>query len=150
MKQGIEEAMLSGVQANYPVTNIRVSIVDGSFHPVDSSELAFRIAASMALKEGLRKANPVLLEPIVEVEIRTPEEYLGAIIGDLNSRRAKISGIQEKRNIKGKIILAHVPLQEVFGYATNLRSISQGRAIYVMQFAYYDIAPENIVKKYIV
>ncbi len=147
IKQGMQEAMLCGVLASYPITNIRVSVIDGSFHPVDSSELAFKIAASMALKEGLKKANPVLLEPIVEIEIRTPEEYLGSIISDLNSRRAKILGIQEKKNIKGKIILAHVPLQEVFGYATNLRSITQGRAIYVMQFAYYEVAPENIIKK---
>ena len=148
VKQGIQEAMLCGVLASYPVTNIRVSVLDGSFHSVDSSELAFKIAASIALKEGLKKANPVLLEPIVEIEIRTPEEYLGSIISDLNSRRAKILGIQEKKNIKGKIIIAHVPLQEVFGYATNLRSITQGRAIYVMQFAYYEIAPEGVVKKY--
>ncbi len=147
VKQGIQEAMLCGVLASYPVTNIRVSVVNGSFHPVDSSELAFRIAASKALKEGLRKANPVLLEPIVEIEIRTPEEYLGSIISDLNSRRAKILGIKEKKNIKGKIIIAHVPLQEVFGYATNLRSISQGRANYVMQFAYYEVVPESIMKK---
>lgn len=147
VKQGIQEAMLSGILASYPVTNIRVYVVDGSYHPVDSSELAFRIAASKALKEALRKANPVLLEPIVEIEIRTPEEYLGSIISDLNSRRAKILGIQEKKNIKGKIILAHVPLQEVFGYATNLRSISQGRANYVMQFAYYEIVPDSILKK---
>lgn len=147
VKQGIQEAMLCGILASYPVTNIKVSVVDGSFHPVDSSELAFKIAASKALKEGLKKASPVLLEPIVEIEIRTPEEYLGSIIGDLNSRRAKILGIQEKKNIKGKIILAHVPLQEVFGYATTLRSITQGRAIYVMQFAYYEVAPENIIKK---
>ena len=147
VKQGIQEAMLCGVLASYPVTNIRVSVIDGSFHSVDSSELAFKIAASIALKEGLKKANPVLLEPIVEIEIRTPEEYLGSIISDLNSRRAKILGIQEKSNIKGKIIIAHVPLQEVFGYATNLRSITQGRAIYVMQFAYYEIAPEDVIKK---
>ncbi|MDY0382205.1 MAG: elongation factor G [Atribacterota bacterium] len=147
VKQGIQEAMLCGVMASYPVTNIRVSVIDGSFHSVDSSELAFKIAASIALKEGLKKANPVLLEPIVEIEIRTPEEYLGSIISDLNSRRAKILGIQEKSNIKGKIIIAHVPLQEVFGYATNLRSITQGRAIYVMQFAYYEIAPEDVIKK---
>ena len=147
VKQGIQEAMLCGVLASYPVTNIRVSVIDGSFHSVDSSELAFKIAASIALKEGLKKANPVLLEPIVEIEIRTPEEYLGSIISDLNSRRAKILGIQEKSNIKGKIIIAHVPLQEVFGYATNLRSITQGRAIYVMQFAYYEIAPEDVTKK---
>jgi len=150
VKHGIQEAMLSGVLASYPVTNIKVSLVDGSFHPVDSSELAFRIAASKALKEGLKKANPVLLEPIVEMEIRTPEEYVGSIISDLNSRRAKIEGIQEKKKIKGKIIVAHVPLQEVFGYATGLRSISQGRANYVMQFAYYEIVPENIAKQVVI
>ncbi len=147
VKQGIQEAMLSGVLASYPVTNIRVSVIDGSFHPVDSSELAFRIAASKALKDGLKKANPVLLEPIVEIEIRTPEEYLGAIISDLNSRRAKVEGIQEKSDIKGKIIAANVPLQEVFGYATNLRSLSQGRANYIMQFARYEAVPDSILKK---
>jgi elongation factor G len=147
VKQGIQDAMLCGILASYPVTNIKVSVVDGSFHPVDSSELAFRIAASKALKDGLRKANSVLLEPIVEIEIRTPEEYLGSIISDLNSRRAKIVGIQEKKNIKGKILIADVPLQEVFGYATNLRSISQGRAIYVMQLAYYEIVPDSIMIK---
>lgn len=147
VKQGIQEAMLCGVLASYPVTNIRVSVIDGSFHPVDSSELAFRIAASKALKDGLKKANPVLLEPIVEIEIRTPEEYLGAIISDLNSRRAKVEGIQEKSDIKGKIIVANVPLQEVFGYATNLRSLSQGRANYIMQFARYEAVPDSILKK---
>lgn len=149
VKQGIQEAMLSGVLASYPVTNIKVSLVDGSFHPVDSSELAFRIAASKALKEGLKKADPVLLEPIVEMEIRTPEEYVGPIISDLNSRRAKIEGIHDKKKIKGKIIIAHVPLQEVFGYATGLRSITQGRANYVMQFAYYENVPDNIAKQVI-
>jgi elongation factor G len=149
VKQGIQEAMLSGVLASYPVTNIKVSLVDGSFHPVDSSELAFRIAASKALKEGLKKAEPVLLEPIVEMEIRTPEEYVGPIISDLNSRRAKVEGIHDKKKIKGKIIIAHVPLQEVFGYATGLRSITQGRANYVMQFAYYESVPENIAKQVI-
>lgn len=147
VKQGIQEAMLCGILASYPVTNIRVSVIDGSFHPVDSSELAFRIAASKALKDGLKKANPVLLEPIVEIEIRTPEEYLGAIISDLNSRRAKVEGIQEKSDIKGKIIVAHVPLQEVFDYATNLRSLSQGRANYIMQFARYEAVPDSILKK---
>ena len=147
VKQGVREAMLCGVLASYPVTNIKVSVVDGSFHPVDSSELAFRIAASKAFKEGLKKANPVLLEPIVEIEIRTPDEYLGSIITDLNSRRAKVGGIQEKEEIKGKVISAYAPLQEVFGYATSLRSISQGRANYVMQFAYYEVAPDSIIKK---
>jgi len=149
VKQGIQEAMLSGVLASYPVTNIKVSLVDGSFHPVDSSELAFRIAASKALKEGLKKADPVLLEPIVEMEIRAPEEYVGPIISDLNSRRAKVEGIHDKKKIKGKIIIAHVPLQEVFGYATGLRSITQGRANYVMQFAYYESVPDNIAKQVI-
>lgn len=147
VKQGVQEAMLCGVLASYPVTNIKVTVVDGSFHPVDSSELAFRIAASKAFKEGLKKANPVLLEPIVEIEIRTPDEYLGSIITDLNSRRAKVGGIQEKEEIRGKVISAYVPLQEVFGYATSLRSISQGRANYVMQFAYYEVVPDSIIKK---
>lgn len=147
VKQGIQEAMLAGVLASYPVTNIKVSLVDGSSHPVDSSELAFRIAASKALKEGLKKADPVLLEPIVEMEIRTPEEYVGPIISDLNSRRAKIEGIKDKKKINGKIIVAHTPLQEVFGYATGLRSLTQGRANYVMQFAYYDVVPDNIAKQ---
>ncbi len=150
VKQGIQEGMQSGVLASYPVTNIKVSLVDGSFHPVDSSEMAFKIAASKALKEGLKKAGPVLLEPIMEMEIRTPEEYVGAIISDLNSRRAKIEGIDEKKKIKGKIIVAHVPLQEVFGYATGLRSITQGRANYVMQFSHYEIVPDNIAKKVVI
>jgi len=149
VKQGIQEGMLSGVLASYPVTNIKVSLVDGSYHPVDSSEIAFRIAASKALKEAMKKANPVLLEPIVEMEIRTPEEYVGSVISDLNSRRAKVEGIHDKKKIKGKIIIAYVPLQEVFGYATNLRSISQGRANYVMQFARYEKVPENIAKQFI-
>jgi elongation factor G len=147
VKQGIQEAMLAGVLASYPVVNIKVSLVDGSFHPVDSSELAFRIAASKALKEGLKKADPVLLEPFVEMEVRTPEEYVGSIISDLNSKRAKIEGIEDKKKINGKIIVAHVPLQEVFGYATGLRSLTQGRANYVMQFAYYDVVPDNIAKQ---
>jgi elongation factor G len=147
VKQGIQEAMLAGVLASYPVTNIKVSLVDGSFHPVDSSELAFRIAASKALKDGLKKADPVLLEPVAEMEIRTPEEYVGPIISDLNSRRAKVEGIKDKKKINGKIILAYVPLQEVFGYATGLRSLTQGRANYVMQFAYYDVVPDNIAKE---
>jgi len=147
VKQGVQEAMLAGVLASYPVTNIKVTLVDGSFHPVDSSELAFRIAASKAFKDGLKNADPILLEPIVEMEIRTPEEYVGAVISDLNSRRAKVEGISDKKKIKGKIIVAHVPLQEVFGYATELRSLTQGRANYVMQFSHYDFVPNNIAKK---
>lgn len=150
VKQGIQEGMQSGVLASYPVTNIKVSLVDGSFHPVDSSEMAFKIAASIALKEGLKKAAPVLLEPVMEMEIRTPEEYVGAIISDLNSKRAKIEGIDEKKKIKGKIIVALVPLQEVFGYATDLRSITQGRANYVIQFSHYEIVPDNIAKKVVI
>lgn len=150
VKLGIQDAMQSGVLASYPVTNIRVTLLDGSFHPVDSSEMAFRIAASIALKEGLKKAEPVLLEPIMEMEIRTPEEYVGSIISDINSKRAKIEGIADKKKIKGKIITAFVPLKETFGYATDLRSISQGRANYVMQFSHYDVVPENIASKIII
>jgi len=145
IEEGIKEAMSRGVLANYPVTNIKVTLLDGSYHPVDSSEIAFKIAASMAFQECMRKAKPVLLEPIMEVEIVTPEEYLGNLVSDISSRRAKIEGIETKA--KTKVIIAYVPLVEMFGYATSLRSISQGRATYTMQFLYYDKIPDNITKE---
>lgn len=145
IEEGIKEAMSRGVLANYPVTNIKVTLLDGSYHPVDSSEIAFKIAASMAFQECMRKAKPVLLEPIMEVEIVTPEEYLGSLVSDISSRRAKIEGIETKT--KTKVIIAYVPLVEMFGYATSLRSISQGRATYTMQFLYYDKVPDNITKE---
>src|SRR4030042_3616614 len=145
---GIKEAMLSGVLANYPVTNIKVTLLDGSYHPVDSSEIAFKIAASMAFKECMKNAKPILLEPMMEVEIVTPEEYLGNLISDISSRRAKVEGIETK--VKVKIITAYVPLVEMFGYATSLRSISQGRATSTMQFLYYEKIPDNIAKEILI
>jgi len=145
---GIKEAMLSGVLANYPVTNIKVTLLDGSYHPVDSSEIAFKIAASMAFQECMKKAKPILLEPMMEVEIVTPEEYLGSLISDISSRRAKVEGIKTKAKVK--IITAYVPLVEMFGYATSLRSISQGRATSTMQFLYYEKVPDNITKEMLI
>jgi len=145
---GIKEAMLSGVLANYPVTNIKITLLDGSYHPVDSSEIAFKIAASMAFQECMKKAKPILLEPMMEVEIVTPEEYLGNLISDISSRRAKVEGIETKAKVK--IITAYVPLVEMFGYATSLRSISQGRATSTMQFLYYEKVPDNITKEILI
>jgi len=148
VESGVREAMQSGVLANYPVTNVKITLLDGSYHPVDSSEIAFKIAGSMAFKECMRKAKPVLLEPIMEVEVSTPEEYMGNLISDLSSRRAKVEGIEAKA--KSKIITAYVPLVEMFGYATSLRSISQGRATFTMQFLYYGKVPDNVAKEILV
>ncbi len=145
IEEGIKEAMSSGVLANYPVINVKVTLLDGSFHPVDSSEIAFKIAASMAFQECMKKAKPVLLEPIMKVEVVTPEEYLGGLVSDINTRRAKIEGIETRGKVK--VIIAYVPLAEMFGYATSLRSISQGRATYTMQFSYYDKAPGYIMEE---
>ncbi|GAH96940.1 unnamed protein product [marine sediment metagenome] len=148
VEEGIKEAMLSGVLANYPVTNVKVTLLDGSYHPVDSSEIAFKIAASMAFQECMKKAKPILLEPMMEVEIVTPEEYLGNLISDISSRRAKVEGIETKAKVK--VITAYVPLVEMFGYATSLRSISQGRATSTMQFLYYEKVPDNITKEILI
>jgi len=148
IKEGVKEAMLSGVLANYPVINIKVTLLDGSYHPVDSSEIAFKIAASIAFQECMKKAQPILLEPIMEVDIVTPEEYLGSLISNISARRAKIEGIETKAQVK--IITAYVPLVEMFGYATTLRSISQGRATYTMQFLCYDKVPANIAKEILI
>jgi len=148
IEKGIAEAMLSGVLANYPVNNIKVTLMDGSYHPVDSSDIAFKIAASMAFQECMKKAKPILLEPMMEVEIITPEEYLGSLVSDISSRRAKIEGIETKA--KAKIITAYVPLVEMFGYATSLRSITQGRSTFTMQFLYYEKVPDNIAKEILI
>jgi len=139
---GIEEAMKNGVLAGYPVEDIKVKLYDGSYHDVDSSEMAFKIAGSIAFKEGAKKANPVLLEPIMEVEVVTPEEYMGDIMGDLSSRRGRIEGMTQRSD--AQVIKALVPLSEMFGYATTMRSMTQGRAIYTMQFSHYDETPKNI------
>ncbi len=140
--QGIREAMQNGIIAGYPVVDVKVTLFDGSYHEVDSSDLAFKIAASIAFKEAAKQAEPVLLEPIMEVEVITPEEYLGDVIGDLNSRRGRIEGINMRKD--GQVVKALVPLAEMFGYATRLRSITQGRAIYTMQFHHYEEVPQQI------
>lgn len=142
VEKGIEEAMKSGVLAGYPVEDIKVKLVYGSYHEVDSSELAFKVAGSMAFKEAAKKAKPVLLEPIMAVEVVTPDEYMGEVMGDLSSRRGRIEGISQRSD--AQVIKAQVPLSEMFGYATVLRSMSQGRAIYSMQFSHYDETPKNI------
>ncbi|MBK80693.1 MAG: elongation factor G [Gammaproteobacteria bacterium] len=142
--KGVEEQMQNGVLAGYPLIDVRATLFDGSFHEVDSSEMAFKIAGSMALKAGALKADPVMLEPIMAVEVVTPEDYMGDVVGDLNRRRGLIQGMDE--NPAGKIIRAEVPLSEMFGYSTDLRSATQGRASYVMEFERYAEVPDNIAQ----
>lgn len=140
--QGIREALESGVIAGYPVLDVKVTLFDGSYHEVDSSEMAFKIAGSMAVKEALSKANPVLLEPMMKVEVITPDEYLGDVMGDLNGRRGRIEGMELEKGVQ--TVHAFVPLAEMFGYATSLRSSTQGRANYSMEFDHYEPVPKNI------
>jgi len=142
VNQGIKEAMENGILAGYPMVGVKVTLIDGSYHDVDSSEMAFRIAGSMAFKSAVAKAKPVLLEPVMEVEVVVPEEYMGDIIGDLNSRRGKIEGMEPRG--KAQVIHGRIPLSEMFGYATDLRSLSQGRATYSMQFDRYEEVPSSI------
>jgi elongation factor G len=141
-EQGIFEAMKNGVLAGYPVEDIKVKLIDGSFHPVDSSEMAFKIAGSMGFKEGARRAGPVLLEPIMAVEVVTPEEYMGDVMGDLSARRGRIEGMTSRKD--AQVIKSMVPLSEMFGYATAMRSMTQGRALYTMQFSHYEPTPRSI------
>jgi elongation factor G len=149
VEQGVKEALENGVLAGYPLVDVKVELVDGSFHDVDSSEMAFKIAGSMALKEAVRQADPALLEPIMDVEVVTPADYMGDVMGDLSSRRGKIGGMTQRAD--AQVIAASVPLSEMFGYSTTLRSMSQGRAIYSMQFSHYSEVPkskaEEIVSK---
>jgi elongation factor G len=145
VEQGVEEALQSGVKAGYPMVDVRVELVDGSAHDVDSSEIAFKIAGSMALQEGARRAKPVLLEPVMSVEVVTPEEFLGDVIGDLSRRRGKVQGQEPRGNALA--VQAFVPLAEMFGYATDLRSSTQGRASYTMQFERYEEVPNNIAEE---
>jgi elongation factor G len=142
VEKGIREAMENGVVAGYPMVDIKVRIVDGSYHDVDSSEMAFKIAGSMGFKDAAKKANPVLLEPIMSLEVIVPEDYMGDVIGDLNSRRGKIQGMKARGS--AQVITAEVPLAEMFGYATDLRSKTQGRGTFTMQFAHYDMVPKAI------
>jgi elongation factor G len=142
---GIREAMSAGVLAGYPVVDVRVELVDGSYHEVDSSERAFKIAGSLAFKEGMRRAQPKLLEPVMSVEVVTPEEYLGDVIGNLNARRGRVEHLEPVGGSQS--IRASVPLAEMFGYATDLRSMTQGRATFTMQFARYEEVPEALAEQ---
>jgi elongation factor G len=145
VEKGIREAMQTGILAGYPMVDIKVRLTDGSYHEVDSSEMAFKIAGSMGFKEACRKAKPTLLEPVMDVEVVTPEEYMGAIVGDLNSRRGRILSMEARGT--SQVIRAHVPLGQMFGYATEMRSMTQGRATYTMQFARYEEVPNAIAEE---
>ncbi len=145
--QGIREAMLTGGQAGFPVVDVKATLVDGSYHDVDSSEMAFKIAGSLALKEAIRRGKSVILEPVMEVEVVTPDDFMGDVIGDLNSRRGQIQGMEMRAG--AQVVRANVPLASMFGYATDLRSMSQGRAVYSMQFDHYAPLPQNLVEEFL-
>jgi len=145
INDGIQEAMQSGILAGYPVLGVKAVVYDGSYHEVDSSEMAFKIAGSMAFKEAMKKGDPILLEPIEKVDVTVPEEYMGDVIGDLNSRRGRIEGMEARNGLQ--IIHGFVPLSEMFGYATDLRSKTQGRGTYSMEFHHYEPVPKNIQDK---
>ena len=142
IEQGIKEALETGPLAGYPVNGIEVDLLDGTYHEVDSSEIAFKIAGSMAVQDAIKRANPVILEPVMAVEVVTPEDYMGDIIGDLTSRRGRIQHMEARGS--AQVITSKVPLSEMFGYATDLRSRSQGRATYTMQFDSYEQAPKSV------
>jgi elongation factor G len=146
--KGIQETLPAGILAGYPVVDVKATLFFGSYHDVDSNENAFRMAASMAFKDGMRKASPVLLEPMMAVEVETPEDYAGTVMGDLSSRRGMLQGMDDMVG-GGKVIKAEVPLAEMFGYATNLRSLTQGRATYTMEFKHYSEAPKNVAEEII-
>ena len=143
--EGIEEATKAGLLGGFPVVGVSANVYDGSYHEVDSSEMAFHIAGSMAMKEAMQKAGEILLEPIMKVEVTMPEEYMGDVIGDINSRRGRIEGMDDVGG--GKIVRGYVPLAEMFGYSTDLRSTTQGRGNYSMFFEKYEPVPKNIQEK---
>jgi elongation factor G len=145
VQKGINDTLPSGVLAGFPVVDVKVTLFDGSYHEVDSNENAFKMAGSIALKEGLRRASPTLLEPIMAVEVETPEDFMGNVVGDLSSRRGTIQGMEDMAG-GGKVVRAEVPLAEMFGYSTTLRSLSQGRATYTMEFKHYAEAPKNVAE----
>jgi elongation factor G len=145
VQKGINDTLPSGVLAGFPVVDVKVTLFDGSYHEVDSNENAFKMAGSIALKEGLRRASPTLLEPIMAVEVETPEDFMGNVVGDLSSRRGTIQGMEDMAG-GGKVVRAEVPLAEMFGYSTTLRSLSQGRATYSMEFKHYAEAPKNVAE----
>jgi elongation factor G len=145
VKEGIQEAMVNGPVAGYPIDDIKVLLVDGSYHDVDSSEMAFKVAGSMAFKDGAAKAKPFLMEPIMDLEVVVPEQYLGDVIGDLNSHRADVAGINTRSD--AQVISAKVPLSETFGYATRLRSLTQGRAVFTLQFGNFREVPKSVMEE---
>jgi elongation factor G len=145
VEKGVEEALENGVRAGFPMVDVRVTLTDGKYHETDSSEIAFKVAGSLALQEAAKRAKPVLLEPVFAVEVVTPEEYMGDVIGDLNRRRGRVHGMEPRGN--AQVVSAHVPLSEMFGYATDVRSMTQGRATYTMQFDSYEEVPPNIAEK---
>jgi elongation factor G len=147
VKKGIEEALDTGIRAGFPVVDVKVTLFDGSYHDVDSSEMAFKIAGSMGFKEGTKKASPIILEPLMKIEVITPEDWMGDVIGDLNSRRGRITGMDERSGMK--VVSANVPLAEMFGYANDLRSRTQGRATYTMEFSHYEPVPNSIAEEII-
>jgi elongation factor G len=145
VSRGVEDALKNGVIAGYNIVDVKVKLYDGSYHDVDSDEVSFKVAGSMALREGVRTAKPVLLEPLMSIEVTTPEEYMGDVMGDLSSRRGKVEGFVPRKD--AQVIKAHAPLSEMFGYATVLRSMTQGRAIYSMQFSHYSEVPKSIAEE---
>jgi elongation factor G len=148
VEQGIKETLLSGVIAGYPVVDVKATLYDGSYHDVDSSELAFKLAGSLAAREGIRQAKPILLEPVMRIEATTPEEFMGDVIGDLNSRRGRIEAMEDLSG-GAKLIKAIVPLSTMFGYTNDLRSMSQGRAASSMELAQYEEVPPNVAQEII-
>ncbi|HEV2354954.1 MAG TPA: elongation factor G, partial [Puia sp.] len=147
VQKGIMDAKDSGVLAGYPVVDFKVTLFDGSYHDVDSNEMAFKIAASMAFKDAMKNADPVILEPIMDVEVVTPDDFMGSVMGDLQSKRGKIEGMELRGS--AQIIRSKVPLSEMFGYSTNLRSMTQGRATYSMQFSRYEETPKSVQQEII-
>jgi elongation factor G len=143
VEDGVKESMGSGPIGGYPVIDVKVALVDGSYHDVDSSDLSYRVAAGIAFSDGVRKADPVLLEPIMDLEVVLPMEYLGDVLNDINVRRGKVEGMFQRSD--AQVISARAPLSDMFGYATALRSLTQGRAIYSMQFSHYDRVPKEMV-----
>jgi elongation factor G len=144
VEAGVREACEGGVVAGYPLVDLQINLVDGSYHEVDSSEMAFKIAGSIGLKQAVERAKPRILEPIMSVEVVTPDTFLGEILGDLNSRRGRVGGTEPRAG--GQVIQAHVPLAEMFGYATDVRSMSQGRATYSMEFSHYEPVSQEVAK----
>jgi elongation factor G len=144
VEAGIREALENGIQAGYPVVDVKATLVYGSYHDVDSSEMAFKIAGSMAFKTAAQQAKPIILEPIMEVEVVTPSDFLGNVVGDLSSRRGKVGGMTQRG--EAQVVAADVPLKEMFGYSTTLRSMTQGRAVYSMEFDHYAEVPKSIAE----